>query len=144
MPVMPAVAKIFVLRLGAAGGFKRPQGKPRTWLMESMDDSSWGRNLGVVEGTGGSQANDAEQPHFNGMYKCGLPSLQKECCAYRRTYCARVRNELVAFTLKENCLASSVKYIVGDIEEDLYEVRDTLDTCCDWSEKHSCGPWTGH
>jgi hypothetical protein len=57
------------------------------------------------------------------MEVCGVPQILEEWWAYRRTYHAHVRDELGCRTLKEKCLSTIIKALVGDIEG-----RETLDT----------------
>jgi hypothetical protein len=56
------------------------------------------------------------------MEVCGVPQISEEWWAYRRTYHAHVRDELVCRTFKEESLSTTIKALVGDIEE-----RETLD-----------------
>jgi hypothetical protein len=83
----------------------------------------------ATEATGGVQANDAGWSCFEGK-NVAYPCFRKEWWAYRRSYHARVRLELV-----EKCLTSGVKFIVGYVE-DKEEVWDTMDKCFDQSEKY--------
>jgi hypothetical protein len=62
------------------------------------------------------------------------PRLRKEWWAYRRTYHGHVRDELVSWALKEKSLTRNARSMVNDIE-DLQEIWNTLDTCCDRPEK---------
>ncbi len=70
---------------------------------------------------------------FDGKY-VRYPRFWKEWWAYRRTFHAHVRDKLVCFTLKAKCLTTSVKVVVGDMEE-LEEVWETLDTCYNGPKK---------
>jgi hypothetical protein len=65
----------------------------------------------------------------------GYPRFRKTWWAYRRNYHAHVRDELVFCTLKENCLAATVKALLGDMEE-LDKVWEMLDTCYNHPQKY--------
>ncbi len=88
---------------------------------EENDLAALPHNLGMV------QANDAGWPTFECKY-VKYSRFKKVWWAYRRTYHAQVRDELVCHTLNDKCLAAAIMTVVGDAEE-LDEVWETLDTC---------------
>jgi hypothetical protein len=88
----------------------------------------------LVRSLAGAQADDSGWPMFSPKY-VEYSRFRKEWWAYRHTYHSHVRDELVCCSLKEKCLASSVRILVNDIEE-LKEAWDTLDTCFNRPEKY--------
>jgi hypothetical protein len=81
-----------------------------------------------------AQANENGWPIFKGKY-VEYPRFRKEWWAYRRTYHGHIRDKLVSRALKEKSLTRNARSMANDIE-DLQEIWDTLDTCCDRPEKY--------
>ncbi len=80
----------------------------------------------MLKGLGRAQANDAGWLLFDGTYVT-YPQYKKEWWAYRRSYHAHVRDELVCQTLKEK-EPGPIHEGPGRDVEDMSEVWDIFDS----------------
>ncbi len=90
--------------------------------------------LDIMRGFGHMKANDSSWLTFDGQY-ASYPRFKKKWRAYRETYHSAVNNELAPKALRDNCIQGDALRMVSHLD-DLREIWETLDTCCERPEKY--------
>jgi hypothetical protein len=120
-------------RIGGAGEVFEEEGESEDEVEETHGVAS-GDLLDFMRGFGHMQANDSGWPVFDGRY-ASYPRFRKEWRAYRETYHSAVNNDLAARALRDKCLKGDALQMVSHLD-DLREMWETLDTCCERPEKY--------
>ncbi len=89
----------------------------------------------MLRDLGGAKADDEGWPIFNGKY-VEYPRFRREWVGLQEDYLRSHETELVCCTLQEKCLSTTVKALMGDMEELDDEVWQKLNKCFNRPEKY--------